>query len=185
MFIPLRSCLSSMAFLAIAALCTLSLPGCLANGTPLADYENWLRANGYLADPDAVSDVATADGVADAAADNATSDAEPDAAAADVPTADLGAVSGCPIVAAGTACSGQGGKAMGVNFTNGCTATIKVYWVDFACKENLYHEIAPGMSQVQSTFADHIWRLRDAASGELLREYVVPNKGALLEVGVP
>lgn len=155
------------------------LHGCLADGHPLADYESWLRANGYF---DAVG--AT---VPDAAATDtaAAADAPDDDAVDTVSPGDLGSAGGCPIVAAGSACSGSGGKAMGVNFKNGCSGTIRVYWVDFTCKEKLYHEIAPGASQVQSTFAQHIWRLRDTASGQLLREYVVPATGALLDVGVP
>lgn len=183
----------------VATASALGLTGCLDDGSPLADYEAWLRNNGYLVDPDAAAaDVTTADaelGDTDGElgdTDTAETDAVADVQTAgdvvdapDVPVEDMGSVNGCPIRVAGTACSAKDGKAVGVSFANGCSGFINVYWVDFACQENKYHEIGPGQNKVQSTFAGHIWRLRDQASGQLLREYVVPSSSMLEQAGVP
>lgn len=103
-----------------AAANLVGLTGCLSDGRPLADYEAWLRNNGYLADPDVnAADVA--------ATDTGLSDTDPtvDGAAADAsapqdldPTADMGSVNGCPVRAAGSTCSAQNG--MAVSSACGC-----------------------------------------------------------------
>ena len=180
-----------------AAVLALALQACLSDGTPLAGYESWLRANGYFDAADgSVADGshAATDGTGtpgdtettdSAATTDDSADGADDADVSDVAAADLGSAGGCPIVAPGTKCSEDGFKAMGVNFTNHCSAPVKIYWLDQSCSEKLYHDVAPGASQVQSTFAKHIWRIRDAGTGELLKEYTVPLNGALQEVSVP
>jgi hypothetical protein len=156
-----------------------AIGGCLDDGTSLAAYEQWMRANGYLADTSGDSAAAAGSDAVDAAAH----DTKP--ASADTMTAGDGTAAGsCPVVAPGTACSTGGAKAMTLSFSNGCSGNIRIYWVDFNCAESLYHELKPGGSQIQPTYSGHIWRIR-AATGELLREYLVPATGMMLNVGVP
>ncbi|ETV85676.1 hypothetical protein, variant 2 [Aphanomyces astaci] len=46
-----------------------------------------------------------------------------------------------------------------VQFTNGCAFHLLVYWVDGDGRQHQYHDVAPGASVVQQTYAGHVWHL--------------------------
>ncbi|MFL5321330.1 MAG: hypothetical protein ACJ790_16845 [Myxococcaceae bacterium] len=63
-------------------------------------------------------------------------------------------------------------------FVNNCLGTtVSLNWVDFDCKEQTYALLNPGAQRKQPTFVSHTWRIRDASTGELYREFVprTPN----------
>lgn len=58
-----------------------------------------------------------------------------------------------------------------VVFDNHAECQVEVYWFDGA-NENLYYTLNSGQSYTQGTFDTHIWRVRNAANGNLILEYV-------------
>ncbi|MBK7782075.1 MAG: hypothetical protein IPJ58_15165 [Ardenticatenia bacterium] len=75
-------------------------------------------------------------------------------------------------------CSTSAGGAGILVFDNRRRQAVTTHWVDFGCKEVVYATIPGGKSQRQGTYVGHVWRVRDAASGELLAE-VVAEAGEL------
>lgn len=57
--------------------------------------------------------------------------------------------------------------------TNNRRRPVTLHWVDFACNEARYGEIAPGATYEQGTFVTHVWRVRDSADGHLITEVVL------------
>ncbi|EFN55802.1 hypothetical protein CHLNCDRAFT_145288 [Chlorella variabilis] len=59
--------------------------------------------------------------------------------------------------------------------------TARVLWVDFSGKEKEYARLDELCYYNQDTYVNHPWRLRDAASGDLLAEYVGPTATITLQ----
>lgn len=59
-------------------------------------------------------------------------------------------------------------------FENNCTGgdgrEVALYWVRYDGTERSYGSVPEGTARPQSTFVGHLWRVRAAASGRLLRE---------------
>ena len=143
-----------------------ALFGCLSDGRPLAEYEEWLKNAGELNAADAVAGTDTV----------STVDAfEP---------VDGNAGPTCPQITAGTTCSATGGGAVAVTFTNTCSKSLDIYWVDFACAEKKYLTIDSGTSKGMNTYFGHVWRARDTESGALVAE-VQLEVGKSTAVSVP
>jgi VHL beta domain len=84
-----------------------------------------------------------------------------------------------------TVCSIDGDAGATITFVNHCTArTVSTYWVDYACAEQFYADLAPDASMDQPTFFTHPWRLRDKSTHELLKE-IPPVAAATETVTVP
>ena len=83
-----------------------------------------------------------------------------------------------------TTCS-KNGAAATVKFVNNSMKSITLWWVDFACVEKKYPDIAPGKSHDQGTFVGHPWRLRDTATKELLKDYAGATMPGMTTVEYP
>ena len=55
-----------------------------------------------------------------------------------------------------------------IEFVNTTGSPVDVYWVNFDCVEQLRFTIGPGEFVEHQTFPTHPWRVRDAATGQLL-----------------
>jgi hypothetical protein len=58
-----------------------------------------------------------------------------------------------------------------VTIINNTAQSVNLLWVDFECKEVQYAVIPPNQSVVQPTYTGHIWRIRDARSNQVLKEF--------------
>lgn len=78
--------------------------------------------------------------------------------------------------AAPAACSSGGGDAVTLEVVNDCfSVAVLVLWVDYGCEEIPYGLVEPGELWEQGTYQNHPWRIRNAETGELMRE--VPPLG--------
>ncbi len=59
-----------------------------------------------------------------------------------------------------------------VTFRNETRTPVRVLWIDYQGREVPYRQLYPGESYVQPTFATHPWRVRETASGKVLRTVV-------------
>jgi hypothetical protein len=74
-------------------------------------------------------------------------------------------------------CSKSFGPLANETFVNNASESVNVYWVDYGCVEQLYFTLAPGGSQIQTTYTGHVWRMRAVNGGTLLAENVaVPHQ---------
>ena len=90
-----------------------------------------------------------------------------------------------PTVEPSSACSTNSSQPVNLPFRNGFTdRSVRLYWVDYGCKEVAYSLVGPGQSHVQQTFVGHPWRVRDEATNALYREAVATST-APPEVVVP
>ncbi|MCW5834925.1 MAG: hypothetical protein KIS78_21165 [Labilithrix sp.] len=90
-----------------------------------------------------------------------------------------------PTVEPSGACSQSSAQAVNLPFRNAFTdRSVRLFWVDYGCNEVGYDVLAPGQARVQQTFVSHPWRVRDAATNALYKEYV-PTTTAPPEVVVP
>lgn len=73
-----------------------------------------------------------------------------------------------------TRCTPEGGSSETMlSVANDCVGEpVVLSWVDRACHERQYAEIAPGAIRDQHTFVGHQWRVRLARTGQLLSELV-------------
>jgi hypothetical protein len=79
----------------------------------------------------------------------------------------------------GSQCSGASVQTVSLTFHNRSQRALRVFWVDFSCQEKLYADVPAGQSYNVSTFASHVWRLRDLVTSSLQGEYVAtttPNQ---------
>ena len=53
---------------------------------------------------------------------------------------------------------------------------VAIYWIDLDGKEQFVKRLTPGQSYKQDTFIGHVWRVRDEASGEIVKDVVVKNR---------
>ena len=82
-------------------------------------------------------------------------------------------------------CSQNSSQAVNLPFRNAFTdRSVRLFWVDYGCKEVGYHVLGPGETRVQQTFVTHPWRIRDASTNVLYKEFV-PTTTAPPEVTVP
>jgi hypothetical protein len=73
----------------------------------------------------------------------------------------------------GGQCSRASQVAIDLTFrNNSADRTVNLFWVDFACRESRFATINPGESHIQHTFTLHPWRLRDAGTNALYKEFV-------------
>lgn len=76
-------------------------------------------------------------------------------------------------------CSLAATEPVSLTFHNRSQRALHVIWVDFSCQEKLYADVPAGQFYNVSTYATHVWRLRDLVSNGFLGEYVVsatPNQ---------
>lgn len=74
------------------------------------------------------------------------------------------------------ACSSGGGDAVTLEVVNDCfSVAVQVLWVNYGCEEIPYGLVEPGEFWQQGTYQNHPWRIRNAETGELMRE--VPPLG--------
>ncbi len=93
--------------------------------------------------------------------------------------------SGQPALEPTSVCSQNSGQAVNLPFRNAFTdRSVRLFWVDYGCNEVAYDVLEPGQARVQRTFVSHPWRVRDAATNALYKEYV-PTTTAPPEVVVP
>lgn len=96
-----------------------------------------------------------------------------------------GQPSPAPTVQPSSACSQNSAQAVNLPFRNAFTdRSVRLFWVDYSCNEVGYNEIGPGKTHVQQTYVGHPWRVRDAATNALYKEFV-PTTTAPPEVVVP
>lgn len=75
------------------------------------------------------------------------------------------------------ACSETAMDGASLSVFNDCLGlTVEVYWVDYNCVENYYGFADPGSAFTIGTFETHAWRVRNASTGELMRE-IPPLEG--------
>lgn len=79
----------------------------------------------------------------------------------------------------------RNGTAVQLSFINNSDRDISVFWVDQFCRELPYRTLAPGESYVQPTFSEHVWRLRDAATNAVLKDFLGVDETGETEVSYP
>ncbi|MBX3204640.1 MAG: hypothetical protein KF764_06195 [Labilithrix sp.] len=90
-----------------------------------------------------------------------------------------------PTVEPSGACSQNGAQAVNLPFRNAFRdRSVRLVWVDYGCNEVGAGELGPGETRVQQTYVTHPWRVRDAVTNALYKEYV-PTTTAPPEVVVP
>lgn len=72
-----------------------------------------------------------------------------------------------------------------LTFRNETSNPVQVLWIDYNGREVLYRTLVPGESYVQSTYATHPWRLRDAVTGRTLQTMVAGSNPSQVVVGQP
>jgi hypothetical protein len=89
--------------------------------------------------------------------------------------------SGAPAAAnaAPSTCSPASNTAATITVTNKTGQTVLLMWLDFNCNEQQYNSIAPGVSVTQGTFTGHVWRIEDAASHKVLKEFKVTQNATI------
>lgn len=73
-------------------------------------------------------------------------------------------------------CSDNSSTAAQLEVVNGCAYAIDVYWVGYDCGESHYATIGPAEGWATNSYETHPWRVRDAASNDLLLE-IMPLVG--------
>ena len=71
--------------------------------------------------------------------------------------------------------SGHGGTETAVIFVNATEAKISYYWVDFVGNQEFYGTVTPGHVTTQSTFAGHVWLIKDV-NGRNLAVFRATNR---------
>lgn len=83
-----------------------------------------------------------------------------------------------------TVCSRPSNPAS-LTFVNRRTTGVSVlFWVDYACHEQVKHRLDPGESWTSHTYDAHPWRVRDEA-GALLADYVPDGVDQTVYVSLP
>jgi VHL beta domain len=74
-----------------------------------------------------------------------------------------------PAAAAGPGCdtegaarSAGGGQPVQITFRNSTAGNVKLYWLDYNGKRQLYKTLTPGESYIQSTYIGHPWLAANA-----------------------
>lgn len=68
-------------------------------------------------------------------------------------------------------CSSGGGDDVDLQVVNDCFAVaVVVLWVNYSCEEIPFGFVEPGELWEQETFQNHPWRIRNAETGELMRD---------------
>jgi hypothetical protein len=89
-------------------------------------------------------------------------------------------------ISPGSACSQTSDLNVSLTLNNRSARSLNVFWVDYNCAEQAYGTLAPGGNFATSTHPTHPWRLRDAATGTLVFEYVTgPTSVQNVDVNVP
>lgn len=66
-------------------------------------------------------------------------------------------------------------------FVNKCTnTTLYGYWINFSCEEEHLMTLDPGDELIADGFAGDLWRLRDPATGRILKQTGLLPAGALV-----
>ena len=118
------------------------------------------------------------------AADAGTSDAATDAGSASNEVVIAPADGGAPVV-----CSGPGTTPLTLTVKNGGAAPVSLFWLDGKCSPQLKETIAAGASASESSYAGHVFQVRDGANqpGGTLREQILlgPNDAPTKTVTIP
>jgi hypothetical protein len=67
-------------------------------------------------------------------------------------------------------CTRTTGTEISVLVRNDTAEPVMLYWVNAQCEEVQYGEIAAGHSAIQPTYVGHVWRMKHATKGWMLRE---------------
>ena len=67
------------------------------------------------------------------------------------------------------ACSLQSSTMVELEINSACSERVlELWWVNFDCGEVSYGLIEPGSSITSQTYVTHVWRIRDAVTGDLV-----------------
>ena len=76
-------------------------------------------------------------------------------------------------ISPGSVCSTASTQRIQLTFANNSAdRTVNVFWVDFNCRESRFLTLSPGQSDVIQSFVSHPWRIRDAGTNALYKEFV-------------
>lgn len=78
------------------------------------------------------------------------------------------------------ACSVIGGAGTQWTVRSNRPGPLKLWWVNFECNEVPYGDVFFDAPYVQMSFVDHVWRIRDAQTGQLVTEVVLDTTPAQL-----
>ncbi|HVJ94502.1 MAG TPA: hypothetical protein VM580_32165 [Labilithrix sp.] len=99
--------------------------------------------------------------------------------------ASSGGPSSVPTGQPSSVCSQQSAQAVNLPFRNEFSdRTVRLYWVNYQCQEVAYGAVKPKTTYVQQTYVGHPWRVRDASTNALYKEFI-PTTTAPPEVTVP
>lgn len=82
-------------------------------------------------------------------------------------------------------CSTSSGRPSMMTFKNSSSKSVDVFWVDSKCKEVKYSTLLPGRSIMQSSFLNHIWRIRDSATRQEIRTVASSSTVETIEIKDP
>jgi hypothetical protein len=69
--------------------------------------------------------------------------------------------------------------------SNTSDRNLAIYWLNLNGEEEFAKRLTPGQSYTQETFVEHAWRVRDEASGEIVKDIVVKSRETNLPILVP
>ncbi len=78
-----------------------------------------------------------------------------------------------PSTGIGTPCTASTGAAANVTFTNLRAAPVRLIYVDNACNQQNFGDVATNNSSTMNTFVGHVWQVVDTYSGRVLRTVTV------------
>lgn len=79
----------------------------------------------------------------------------------------------------------DGGMSAELVLSNTSDRNIAIYWLNLNGEEEFAKRLTPGQSYTQETFVEHAWRVRDEASGEIIKDIVVKSRETNLPIIVP
>jgi|GEM_PF-1113228 len=79
----------------------------------------------------------------------------------------------------------DGGMSAKLVLSNASDRNIEIYWLDTIGDAEFAKRLTPGQSYTQDTFVDHAWRVRDEASGEIIKDIVVKSRDTNLPIIIP
>jgi len=82
-----------------------------------------------------------------------------------------------PAATASRACTQQDGAPRTITFINNHGFPVEVLWMNAACEAKLIQAIPPGQRVTLNTFDGHVFRLRNAQSGEVRSTLTISAKG--------
>lgn len=59
-----------------------------------------------------------------------------------------------------------------ITFVNNSKRPVIIYWMNYQCQEVKYNTVQPGESYTQISYLNHPWRIRDAQTGSIRKEFI-------------